>query len=58
MQNISSSEELRYAIELLEADQVIKGQVFKEQLFLAYESLKPINLIKYPKGYHFFRLSY
>ena len=46
MQNISSSEELRYAIEILEADQVIKGQVFKDQIILTYESLKPINIIE------------
>ena len=46
MQNITSAEELRDAIEILEAEQVIKGQLFKEQIILTYESLKPVNLIE------------
>jgi hypothetical protein len=46
MQNITSSKELRNAIQLMEEEQTIKGQLLKEQVFTTYESLKPINLIK------------
>jgi hypothetical protein len=45
MQNISTSAELRDAIQLLEVEQAIKGQVLKQQFRLTYESLKPANLI-------------
>jgi hypothetical protein len=45
MQKITSSIELKNAIELLEEEQAIKGQLLKEQVFITYESLKPINLI-------------
>ena len=30
----------------MEADQGIKGQLLKDQFYLAYESLKPVNLLK------------
>jgi hypothetical protein len=46
MQNISSAAELKDAIQLLEAEQSIKGQLLREQLFLTYEGLKPVNLLK------------
>jgi hypothetical protein len=46
MQKITSGKELKSAIKLMEAEQAIKGQLFKEQVFTTYESLKPINLIK------------
>jgi len=46
MQKITSSTELKNAIQLLEEDQAIKGQLLKEQVFITYESLKPINLLK------------
>jgi hypothetical protein len=46
MQNITSSAELKNAIQLLEAEQAIKGQVLKEQFLLTFESLKPANLVK------------
>ena len=46
MQNITSAVELKDAIQLLEAEQSIKGQLLREQLFLTYEGLKPINLLK------------
>jgi hypothetical protein len=46
MQSISSTEELRYAIELLEAEHKLKTQLLKEQFFLTYESLKPINVLR------------
>jgi hypothetical protein len=46
MQNITSAVELKDAIQLLEAEQSIKGQILREQLFLTYESLKPVNLLR------------
>jgi hypothetical protein len=46
MQNITSRAELKNAIQLLEAEQAIKGQVLKEQFLLTFESLKPANLVK------------
>jgi hypothetical protein len=46
MQNITSAAELKDAIQLLEAEQSIKGQLLREQLFLTYESLKPVNLLR------------
>ena len=47
MQNITSIAGLKNSIQLLEAEQSIKEQLLKEQLFLAYESLKPVNLIRH-----------
>src|SRR5664279_1237117 len=47
MQNISSSAALKDAIQLLEVEQEIKGQLLKEQLYITYESLKPLNLLKH-----------
>ena len=46
MQNITSAAELKDAIQLLEAEQSIKWQLLREELFLTYESLKPVNLLK------------
>ena len=46
MQNITSAVELKDAIQLLEAEQSIKGLILREQLFLTYESLKPVNLLR------------
>jgi hypothetical protein len=46
MQKITSSTELKKAIQLLEEEQAIQGRLLKEQVFITYESLKPINLIK------------
>jgi hypothetical protein len=46
MQNITSAVELKDAIQLLEAEQSIKWQLLREELFLTYESLKPANLLK------------
>lgn len=45
-ENISSEAELREAILRLESTQAIEGRILKEQFNLAYESVKPINLIK------------
>ena len=47
MENITSLAGLKDAIQLLEVDQGIKGQLLKEQLYIAYENLKPVNLIKH-----------
>jgi hypothetical protein len=47
MQNITSSAGLKDAIKLLEAEQEIKAQLLKEQLYLTYESLKPVNLLRH-----------
>ena len=46
MQNITTSVELKNAIQILEVEQAIKGQVLKEQFYATYESLKTVNLIK------------
>ena len=46
MQKINSSLELKYAIQVLEIEQAEKAILLKEQFFITYESLKPINLIK------------
>jgi hypothetical protein len=46
MQNITSSAGLKNAIQLLEVEQAVNGQLLKEQFHLAYESLKPVNLLK------------
>jgi hypothetical protein len=46
MQKISSRAELHEAILLLETENDITGQIFKEQLILTYVSLKPLNILK------------
>lgn len=46
MEAITTSIELKNAIQLLEFDQQIREQQLKEQVFLTIESLKPVNLIK------------
>lgn len=46
MQNITSAAGLKNAIQLLEVEQDIKGQLFKEQFYITYESFKPFNLLK------------
>jgi hypothetical protein len=51
MQNITSAAKLRTAIQLLEVEQAINGQLLKEQFFITYESLKPINLLKRTLSY-------
>ena len=47
MQNITSIATLKNSILLLEAEQNIKEQLLKDQLFLTFESLKPANLIRH-----------
>jgi hypothetical protein len=46
MQKINSILELKYAIQILQVEQAEKAVLLKEQFFITYESLKPINLIK------------
>lgn len=46
MQKPNSTSDLRLAIELMEDKQIFQGQDLKEQFFLTYENLKPINLIE------------
>lgn len=46
MENISCNAELQVAIQLLEAEQANKLRLMKIQFHLAYENLKPANLIK------------
>jgi hypothetical protein len=46
MQNITSTAGLKDAIQLLEVEQGFKGQLLKDELLLAYESLKPVNILR------------
>jgi hypothetical protein len=46
MQNINSSDGLRNAIQLLEAEQAFKGQLLKKQFLITYESLRPVNILR------------
>ena len=46
MQNITSTSDLKNAIQLLEVEQAATGHLLKEQFYLTYESLKPVNLLK------------
>lgn len=46
MQNITSSAELKNAIQMLEVEQASKRELLKEQLNITYDSLRPINIIR------------
>jgi hypothetical protein len=46
MQKINSADELRDAILQLENRQMEEGKMVRDQFYLAYESLKPLNIIK------------
>ncbi|OIP01620.1 MAG: hypothetical protein AUJ98_03770 [Bacteroidetes bacterium CG2_30_33_31] len=46
MQAIHTSTELKDAIKLLEVEHDLKGKLFREQMYLTYDSLKPVNIIK------------
>lgn len=46
MQNIHSETDLKAAIYLLEVKQAEEAKLLKEQFLEAYESVKPLNLIK------------
>jgi hypothetical protein len=46
MEKITSVVDLKNAIKLLEAEQAVKEQLLKDQFYMTYESLKPVNVIK------------
>jgi len=46
MENINSAAELKLAIQSKQFEHNIQGQLLKEELSIAFESLKPISLIK------------
>jgi hypothetical protein len=46
MQNISSTASLKNAIQLLEVDHNVKGELLKAQFYIVYDSLKPVNFLK------------
>ncbi len=46
MQKINSEADLKNAILQLESQQTMEGKMLKDQFNLAYESIKPINIIK------------
>jgi len=46
MQKITSSADLKNAIQQLEYKQVVEKALLKEQFYITYENLKPINIIK------------
>jgi hypothetical protein len=46
MQNITNKAGLKAAIQLLEAEQAVSGQLLKEQFLLTYDSFRPVNLIR------------
>jgi hypothetical protein len=46
MLNITSTADLKNAIQLLEVEQAANGRLLKEQLYSTYESFKPVNLLR------------
>src|ERR1017187_8509038 len=46
MKNISATDKLRQSILLLEVKQAEELMVLKEQIYIAYESIKPVNIFK------------
>ena len=46
MEKITCAAEIKIAIQNLEFEREIKGQLLKEQFLESFESLKPVNLIK------------
>lgn len=46
MQNITSSADLKKAIQFLEVEQGFKAQLLKEQFHITVENLKPANLLR------------
>jgi len=46
MENITSATALKNAIQLLEIEQEIAGQLLKKQFYITFESLKPANLLR------------
>jgi hypothetical protein len=46
MQNITSVAALKNAIQELETERKVKEQLLREQFYLTYESLKPVNILR------------
>ena len=46
MENINSATGLKLAIQAKQFEYSIQGELLKEQFFVIFESLKPVNLIK------------
>jgi len=46
MENITSAAELKRVIQRVEIEHAMQGKRLKEQFFLAYENLKPANILK------------
>ena len=46
MEPITCIADLKNAIQILEFEHAVKKQLLKEQVYLIYENLKPVNLIK------------
>ena len=46
MQKITSTADLKNAIQLLEVEQALNGKLLKQQLHTTYESFKPANLLR------------
>ena len=46
MQNITSAIALKNRIQLLEIEQNAMGQLLRDQFYLTYEGLRPVNLLK------------
>jgi hypothetical protein len=46
MESITTAAELKNAIQLLEVEQAIDARNLKDQFYITYESLKPVNLFR------------
>jgi hypothetical protein len=46
MENITSAAELKRVIQRVEIEHAMQGKRLKEQFFLAYENIKPANILK------------
>jgi hypothetical protein len=46
MQNITTTSSLKIAIQQLEVEHAFNEQLLKEQFYIVYESLKPLNILK------------
>ncbi|MDR3653713.1 MAG: hypothetical protein P4L34_12180 [Paludibacter sp.] len=46
MENITCAADLKIAIQKLELERDIQGELFKEDLFRVYENLKPLSILK------------
>jgi len=46
MENITCAADLKLAIQNLEFQREVQGQLLRDHFFITFESLKPVNLIK------------